>query len=104
MLDNLGAALKATKGAKDLPPTNVFYDNLGAKYTSETRESRRCKHISLRHSFVREMVEGGETALRYVSTTRNVSDLHTKALPEKRFVELCKLKDKMKLSDYLVKK
>ena len=72
-------------------PTPMRFDNLGAKYTAETRENKRCKHVKLRWHYIRELIENGEIAAEYVPTQKQQADIFTKAVTEKIFVTISDL-------------
>ena len=64
----------------DLPLT-IYVDNVGAIFMAENvSTSERTKHVDLRTSFVRRMVEDGEVKIMFVRSVDNHSDGFTKNL------------------------
>ena len=50
--------------------------------------SRRCKHISIRHYFVRERAQEGDFTVKHCASEQNSADLFTKILPKSTFQRL----------------
>lgn len=50
--------------------------------------TRRCKHIDVRHHYIRELVRDGAIRLTYCPSGDNVADLMTKPLGRVKFCEL----------------
>ena len=66
----------------------VMADNQGAISLAKDNKFHACtKHIDLRYHFVREAVEEGKIKMKYIPTSKNISDIFTKALPKPRFSE-----------------
>ena len=45
----------------------------------------RTKHIEIRHHFLRDHVQKGDIELQYIHTDKQLADIFTKPLDEKRF-------------------
>ena len=48
----------------------------------------RCKHIAVRHHFLRELVAKGELLVRWVRTEEQLADVMTKGLDTQEFTRL----------------
>jgi len=48
----------------------------------------KTKHIEIRYHFIRDHVEKGDIAIKYVNTKHQLADMFTKPLGEARFKEL----------------
>ena len=46
------------------------------------------KHLDVRYHWIRERVENGEIAVTQITTSDNIADILTKALPEPTFTKL----------------
>lgn len=57
------------------------------KYSANTEQHRRTKHIDNKYHFVKDEVESGRVIMEYVSTEEQLADLLTKALPRRVFVK-----------------
>lgn len=67
-------------------PINIFCDNLSAINLAENcGYSARCKHIDIRHHFIRQAVNEKNCIVHHVSTENNAADMLTKALPKQKF-------------------
>ena len=93
----LSAATQEQSGREDCWQTweNLQRDQL--KYVKTTKGlfrwpkipcHARTKHIHIRHHFVRERVQDGAIALKYISTEEMIADILTKPLPKHRFEKL----------------
>lgn len=60
-----------------LAKNNVFHDR--------TKHVAVSKHVALKMSFVRDMVEGGEVSIQKVHTSKNPADMLTKVIPSNKF-------------------
>nr|GEU37777.1 ribonuclease H-like domain-containing protein [Tanacetum cinerariifolium] len=64
----------------------LYYDNKGAiALCCNNVQHSRCKHINIRHRFIREQVENGVVEMYFVRTEYQLADIFTKALPRERF-------------------
>ena len=67
-------------------------DNKGAiTLAKDNKFHARTKHIDLRYHFIREAVEDGKIAMKYIPTEDNVADIFTKALGKPKFQQFVKL-------------
>ena len=48
-------------------------------------ESKRCKHIDVKHHFIRDNIKKGNMKVEYVPTTNQIADVLTKALDANTF-------------------
>lgn len=69
----------------NLFPINVFEDNQSCIKMASTMETKRTKHIDVRHHFLRECVEQEKIILNYVPTENQQADILTKALANPKF-------------------
>lgn len=69
----------------DLFPINVYEDNQSCIKMASTMETKRTKHIDVRHHFIREYVEQEKIILHYIPTEEQQADILTKALPNPKF-------------------
>ena len=71
---------------KSNQPIKILCDNQSAISLAENNGySARCKHIDIRHHYVRQMVNDKNCIIKYVNTEENAADLFTKALPKQKF-------------------
>ena len=85
LLEDLGFGL----GSAPLP---IFNDNNGAiSLAKDNVHHERAKHIALKHHFIREKVEDSTVALSHISSSNNLADIFTKALPRDTFNRLCEM-------------
>jgi hypothetical protein len=67
----------------------LLCDNESAiKLANSPVQHSRTKHIDIQHHFSRDHEAKGDTALRHVSTKRQLADIFTKLLDEQRFCAL----------------
>jgi hypothetical protein len=70
-------------------PIKIFIDNQAAKAMAENPiNHERTKHIDIQYHFIREVVTSGLVDLYYINTTKNISDLLTKAPKRSVFAKL----------------
>jgi Reverse transcriptase (RNA-dependent DNA polymerase)/gag-polypeptide of LTR copia-type/GAG-pre-integrase domain len=73
-------------------PLTIMGDNQGAiALAKDNKFHSRTKHIDLRYHFIREAVDEGRIAMKYVPTSDNVADIFTKALAKPKFKEFVEL-------------
>ena len=70
---------------KNAFPIQIFEDNQSCIKLSNTLETKRTKHIDVKHHFVRDCVTTNKIVLSYVSTSEQIADIFTKALPVVKF-------------------
>ena len=75
-LDNFVLNLRKTLD----DPLLLKIDNKGAKAMSETPETKKSKHIQIRHHYVRQLNLQRLVTLEYVKSEENKSDFLTKQL------------------------
>lgn len=66
-------------------PIEVFEDNQSTIKMAHTLETKRTKHIDVKHHFIRDCIEKNKVYLTYVSTSEQIADIFTKALPAVKF-------------------
>lgn len=69
-------------------PVVIHEDNRGCIGMAKNRETKRSKHIDVKHHFIRDHVEEGRLLIEPVSTQDQLADVFTKALDTSRFQEL----------------
>ena len=68
-------------------PTTLLIDNQSAMALAKNAMFHDCmKHIAIRHHFIREKLDSGEVAVKYVPTTEQVADVLTKGLAREKHV------------------
>lgn len=70
----------------DLFPIFVYEDNQSCIKMASTFETKRTKHIDVRHHFVRDCVNKNEIVLKFTPTEFQQADIFTKALSSSKFV------------------
>jgi hypothetical protein len=60
----------------------------GIKISYNPCEHSRTKHINIRHHFLRDHVIKGDIVISHVRTNKQLANIFTKLLDEKRFREL----------------
>ena len=72
-------------------PIRLYEDNQSCIKLAKNEDSKRCKHIDVRHHHVRDNIEKGIIKLVYVPTTDQLADMLTKPLPVQSFNKFRKL-------------
>lgn len=67
-------------------PIYVYEDNQASIKMAHTYETKRSKHIDIKHHFVKDLVNQGRVIVKYVPSNEQLADLMTKALPETKFI------------------
>ena len=71
---------------KEVP---LLCDNESAiKIANNPVQHSRTKHIDIRHHFIRDHVAKGDILISHVRTDKQLADIFTKPLDERRFCEL----------------
>jgi len=66
-------------------PIKVYEDNQSCIRMANTLETRRTKHIDVKHHFLRDIVANGKVSLEYLSTDEQIADMLTKPLAYPKF-------------------
>lgn len=74
-----------------VPPVVVYEDNQSCIKMASTLESKRTKHIDVKHYFVRDCVIENKIELQYVPTNEQQADIFTKPLAATKFKYFRKL-------------
>lgn len=69
----------------NLKPIVIYEDNQSCIKVANTLETKRSKHIDIKHHFVRDCIENDIVTLKYVPTEHQCADIMTKALPIAKF-------------------
>ncbi|XP_073831868.1 uncharacterized protein [Musca autumnalis] len=72
-------------------PVTIFEDNRGCIGMASNKESKRAKHIDIKHHFVRDNVAVGKIELKSINSKDQLADTFTKATDQKRFNQLTEL-------------
>ena len=87
----LRSFLRELRSAPD-DPLILNCDNHGAiALAKDNKFYASTKYIDVRYHFIREAVEDGKVAVRYIPTGDNVSDIFTKPLAKTKFREFTEL-------------
>lgn len=66
-------------------PVIIYEDNRGCIGLAKNAESKRIKHLDIKHHFIKEHVAAGNIKIEPISTTEQQADIFTKALDVTRF-------------------
>lgn len=66
-------------------PVSIYEDNQSCIKMSNTLETKRSKHIDVKHHFVRQCVNDNKIKLFYVPTSDQIADIFTKPLAAPKF-------------------
>ena len=89
-------------GLKVNKPIEVFCDNQAVVSSVKNPVNHKgSKHVEIRHLYARELQESKVISIEYINTTEMISDIMTKALPEKQFVYLRNKLGVFKTSDFV---
>jgi len=72
--------------AADDGPTQLRLDNQGSiKLVKNPEFHKRTKHIDVRFHYIREVYSSGHIEIQYVTSSQQLADILTKALPRNKF-------------------
>ena len=72
----------------DISPLTIKADNQGTiSLAKDNRFHAQTKHVDLQYHFVCEVVKDGKVRMQYIPTSKNVSNIFTKALPRPKFTK-----------------
>lgn len=77
-------------GLKTVKPVPIFEDNRGCIGMAKNLESKRAKHIDIKHHFVRDHIATGDLTVKSIPTLEQLADIFTKALDASQFEALRK--------------
>lgn len=66
-------------------PIEIFEDNQSCIKMVSTLETKRTKHIDVRHHFLRDCLEKNQIKLNYIPTNDQTADIFTKAVTPQKF-------------------
>lgn len=72
-------------------PITLYEDNQSCIKMAQNQETKRCKHIDVKHHHIRDKIETGEVDLKYIPTQDQKADLMTKPLAAPQFEKLIEL-------------
>lgn len=72
----------------DTYPITIFEDNEGCIAMAQNVESKRSKHIDIRHHFIRDHVMKGNLVVKHISTKSQIADIFTKSLDTTSFITI----------------
>lgn len=70
---------------KSVFPIDIFEDNMSCIKMASTLETKRTKHIDIKHHFVRDCILENKINLLYIPTDKQEADMFTKALSSNKF-------------------
>lgn len=70
-------------------PINLMEDSQSCIKLAHNQETKRCKHIDIRHHHVKDNIDKGVVDLVFVSSKDQKAALMTKPLPSVQFAKLC---------------
>jgi hypothetical protein len=73
---------------QNIPECTLYCDNQASIAMSSQEVHGRSKHVDIKYKFVKEHLLEGTFKMKYVPTTRQLSDILTKALPYSAFIKL----------------
>lgn len=73
-------------GYKQKQPTTIFEDNQSCiKFIQNEKAAGRIKHLNVKRSFIRDVMEKGEVSVDYCPSEDNIADILTKPVPAGNF-------------------
>ena len=67
----------------------IFEDNKGCIGMATNLETKRSKHIDIKHHFIRDHIQNGLIEVKPIGTKDQLADMLTKSLDSTRFQDLC---------------
>lgn len=92
----LAGVLEDMKMKNPETPVTIFEDNRGCIGMANNLETKRSKHIDVKHHFIRDHIAEGRIQVKAVGTQDQLADIFTKSLDPGRFQEL---RQKLGLND-----
>lgn len=84
----LAGVLEGMKMKNPEIPVTIFEDNRGCIGMANNLETKRSKHIDVKHHFIRDHIAEGRIQVKAVGTQDQLADIFTKSLDPGRFQEL----------------
>lgn len=84
----LGGLLEDLKCKSKAEAIPIFEDNRGCIGLARNMESKRIKHIDIKHHFLRDHVAAGTVTIEPIGTADQEADIFTKSLDTVRFQDL----------------
>lgn len=84
------AGLLDDLGIRGTTPVTIYEDNRGCIGMAKNLESKRAKHIDIKHHFIRDHVAAGNVKVEPIGTENQLADIFTKSLDVGRFQKLCR--------------
>ncbi|KXJ79603.1 hypothetical protein RP20_CCG000255 [Aedes albopictus] len=81
----LAGVLEDLKCKPSTAPVIIFEDNRGCIGLAKNAESKRIKHLDIKHHFIKDHVAAGTIKIEPISSAEQQADLLTKALDVSRF-------------------
>uniref|UniRef100_A0A0A9Z9C0 Copia protein n=1 Tax=Lygus hesperus TaxID=30085 RepID=A0A0A9Z9C0_LYGHE len=69
----------------DVFPVQIYEDNQSCIKMSKTAETKRSKHIDIRHHFIKDLISKKKFIVTYIPTDSQVADIFTKGLSRVKF-------------------
>ena len=69
-------------------PITIYEDNAGCIGMTRNLESKRSKHIDVKHNFIRDHLIKGNLKIQQIPTSKQIADIFTKALDWNSFVTI----------------
>lgn len=69
-------------------PFLLYEDNAGCIAMAKNAESKRSKHIDIKHHFIRDHLMKGDLKIQHISTKDQIADVFTKSLDKCSFVAI----------------
>jgi hypothetical protein len=66
---------------------NIYEDNMGCIGMATTTESKRAKHIDIKHHFIRDKIASKEVKITKIPSSKQLADILTKALDKSKFMQ-----------------